>query len=812
MGADGGSMRDFWRELKEGARGLARRPGFSVVAVLTLGMGIGANTAIFSLVNAVLLQPLPYRQPEQLVRLFETNLAKGGSKEMTSVSNLEDWRKQAGLFAGFAAWQRPATLTLTSDTPAVELRASFVSANYFEVLGVSAAQGRTFTPEEDAEAPARTVLISDGFWRRQLGGRPSVVGSTVQIEGKDMSVMGVLPADFVNPAGDADVWLKIGIRPGDTDRGQTYLQVLARLKPEVTYAQAQAELDRVASGLAATFPNSNRGRGIAAAPLMDEIVGGVRRPLLLVLGAVGLLLLIACANAANLFLLRNTERRAEMAIRAAMGASRIRIMRQLLVEAGIVSLAGGALGVILASGIVGVVKSFGLGQLPRLGDIRVDATTLAFTALLSILTAGLCGLVTGCDAAWGLGAQGLREGGGRNINGGRRQGKARSTFVVGQVALTLILLSAALLFTQSLLRLMSVDPGFHPEGALVARISLGEKYEENERKAAYIRDLTENLRHLPGVTAAGAVTVLPMNPFGIDFDVPYHRLDEPEPVRSAAAKARFRAATPGYFEAIGMPMALGRGFMQTDRANSPRVVVVNQALAEKAWPGRSALGQTLRFFWADWQTYEVVGVVGNAKSYGLAASWRPELFVPNEQIPYSVMNIVVRSTDIRAAAGPVREAIVALDPHQPLSSLAFMSDLIADSLARERFTFVWLAAFASLALVLATLGIYTVASYATSQRRGEIAVRMALGATPRDVLVLTVGSGARLSLIGIVAGLVGSLSVTRAIEGVLFEVEATDPLTFLAVSAFLLATTLAATWAPAWRAARVDPNAVLREG
>ncbi len=314
------------------------------------------------------------------------------------------------------------------------------------------------------------------------------------------------------------------------------------------------------------------------------------------------------------------------------------------------------------------------------------------------------------------------------------------------------------------------------------------------------------------MTAAGAVTVLPMNPFGIDFDVPYHRLDEAEPAPSAAAKARFRAATPGYFEAIGMPIALGRGFLETDRRNSPRVVVVNQAMAESAWPGRSAVGQTIRFFWSDWQSYEVVGVVGNAKSYGLAAAWRPELFVPNEQIPYGVMNIVVRATDVRAAAGPVREAIVALDPHQPLSSIAFMSDLIADSLARERFTVAWLAAFAGLALVLATLGIYTVASYATSQRRREIGVRVALGATPRDVLMLTLGSGARLSLIGIVAGMVGSLAVTRAIESALFEVQATDPVTFLAVSVLLLATTVAAAWMPAWRAARIDPNAVLREG
>ena len=805
-------MTDFWREIQEGARYLGRRPGFSVVAVLTLGMGIGANTAIFSLVNAVLLQPLPYRQPEQLVRLFETNLAKGGSREMTSISNLEDWRKQALLFTGLAAWQRPATITLTSDTPAVELRANFVSANYFDVLGVNAAQGRTFGPEEDAETPTRAVLISDGFWRRQLGGRPGVVGSTVQIEDKDFNVIGVLPSNLVSPAGDADVWLPIRIRPGDNDRGQTYLQVLARLKPGVTPGAAQAELDGVASRLAAAFPNSNRGRGIAAAPLTEEIVGGVRRPLLLVLGAVGLLLLIACANAANLFLLRNTERRAEMAIRAALGASRVRVMRQLLVEAGLVSLLGGALGVVLASGIVGLVKSLGLNQLPRIGEVQVDATALAFTAMLSILTALLCGIVPGHDAAWGGVPQALREGGARNINGGKRQGRARGILVVSQVALTLILLTGAGLLTRSLLRLMSVDPGFHPDGVLVARISLGGQYEGDERKAAYIREVTEKLRHIPGVTAAGAVTVLPMNPFGIDFDVPYHRLDEPEPVRSAAAKARFRAATPGYFEAIGMPLALGRGFMETDRQNSPRVVVVNQALAERVWPGRSALGQTIRFFWADWQSYEVVGVVGNAKSYGLAASWRPELFVPNEQIPYGVMNIVVRTTNARTAAGPVREAIVAFDVHQPLSSLAFMSDLIAESLARERFTFVWLAAFAGLALVLATLGIYTVASFAASQRRREIGVRMALGATPRDVLMLTLASGARLSLIGIVAGMVGSLAVTRAIESVLFEVHSNDPVTLVGVSALLMITSVAAAWMPAWRAARTDPNGVLREG
>jgi predicted permease len=376
-------MNDFWREFKDGVRCLARRPGFSVVGVLTLGMGIGANTAIFSLVNGVLLRPLPYREPEQLVRLFETNLAKGGSREMTSVSNLEDWRKQAVLFTGLAAWQRPTTITLTSETPAVELRASVVSANFFAVLGVNAAQGRTFGDAEEAETPMRTVLISDGFWRRQLGGRPAVVGSSVQIETRDFTVIGVLPANFVNPAGEADVWLKAQMRPDDSDRGQTYLQVLARLKPGVTPAQAQAELDNVASRLAAAFPSSNRGRGIMAAPLMDEVVGEVRRPLFLVLGAVGLLLLIACANAANLFLLRNTERRGEIAVRVALGATPRDVLVLALGSGARLSLIG------IAAGLVG---SLAVTQAIESVLFEVEATDpVTFVAVSAFLLAATVG-------------------------------------------------------------------------------------------------------------------------------------------------------------------------------------------------------------------------------------------------------------------------------------------------------------------------------------------------------------------------------------------------------------------------------------
>jgi predicted permease len=524
-----------------------------------------------------------------------------------------------------------------------------------------------------------------------------------------------------------------------------------------------------------------------------------------------LVLLVACSNVANLFFLRNEERRHEIAIRSALGATGSRILGQLLLEASALSFAGGALGLLVAAAVVRLVRLHGAGPLPRLSEVGVDGAAFGYAAAICVFTTLLFGLLPCREALRSAGPESLRIGGFRTTLVGPRRGAIRSAFVVSQIGFTLVLLVFAGLLTKSLAKLTSVELGFSAQGVSVARVSLGEAYAADERRVAYFKDVTEALRRTPGVIAAGAVTVSPLNAFGIDFDVPYHRIEEPEPTRSSAAKARFRAATPGYFEAIGMRVVRGRTFTDADRGDTPRVVVVNQALADATWPGGDAVGRTVRFFWSDWRRYEVVGVVGDARSYGLASNPRAELFVPNAQIPYSVMNIVVRAVDERAVAGPILEVMRARDPLQPPASIVSMDDLISDSIAKERFAFGWLLGLALLGVVLSALGIYSAVSFATEQRRREIGLRIALGATPAQVLRQVVRSGATLAVTGVALGVAGAVALHRLIGSLLFEVSSTDPVTFLVVSVFLLAVSLSATLIPARRAARVDPIIALRE-
>ncbi|MBX7183719.1 MAG: ABC transporter permease [Vicinamibacteria bacterium] len=786
------------------------RPAFPLVVITTLGLGIGASTAAFSMGYGILVRSLPYREPDALVRLWETNPQRANAREATSISNFADWRGQTRSFEGMAAAQRPGTLTLTSAMPAVDVRVGFVSPGYFEVLGVGAASGRVLGEADDVEGGSRPVVITEGFWRRQLGARRDAVGARLQFEAKDFDVIGVLPAEFVNPGGDVDVFLPIRIRPTDIDRGQNYLQVIGRLRRDVGVQEAQAEVDQLAARLAERYPAANRGRGITLVPLLDETVGGVRRALLLILGAVTLVLLVACSNIANLFFLRNVERRHEMAIRTALGASRFRILRQLILEAGALSCAGAALGVAVAAALIGLVKVVGAAQLPRLGDVRIDGAALAYASAICLFTTLLFGLLPSRDALVGAAPESLRIGG-RNTVGDSGRSRLRGALVVSQIALTLVLLVGAGLLTRSLAKLASVPPGFQSQGVMVARMSLGDAYDAFDRNVAYFREVTDALRQTPGIAAAGAVTVSPLNPFGIDFDVPYHRIEDPEPARSNAAKARFRAATPGYFEAVGMAVLKGRSFRDADREDAPRVVLVNQALADAAWPGADPVGRTIRFFWSDWRSYEVVGVVGNARSYGLAVAPRPELFVPNAQIPYSVMSIVVRAADEGAAARRMLEVVRARDPLEPPIAIVSMSDLVSDSIAKERFAFAWLSGLAVLAMVLAALGIYSAISFATGQRRREIGLRIALGSTPAQVERLFVRSGAGLSVAGVAIGLLGVLVLNRLIGSLLFEVSSTDLVTLLAGSGLLMALALSATWIPARRAAAMDPIAALRD-
>ncbi|HEX7333785.1 MAG TPA: ABC transporter permease [Pyrinomonadaceae bacterium] len=801
-------MEALINDIRHGIRGMLKHPGFTLVAVITLALAIGANIAIFSVVNAVLLRPLPYHDPERLVRIWETNLARGGELEMTSLSNLLDWQRQNRCLLDAAAWQRLTSLTLTSQTPALELSASVVSANYFSLLGVPAALGRTFAVEE---SDTQVVVISNELWRRQFASNPQVSGTKIQLEKKDFQIIGVMPHGFKSSAGEADLWLPMNFQPNEIDRGQTYLQVIGRLKPNFTLDQAQAEMDGIAKALAAQFPNSNRDRGIRLVLLSEHTVGSVRLTLFIVLGAVGFVLLIACANVANLFLVKAAQRKHEIAVRAALGASNRRLVQQLLCEAFIVALCGGVLGLFAAAGALELIKSLAPDQLPRLDEIGIDRETLIFTIGASLLSGVLAGSAPALYVCRPNLNDALKDNRTHMTTGGWRRNRLQSAFVVAQVGVALALLSGAGLLIRSFVQLVKVNPGFQMDGLLVARIALGDDYREGNRQVTYFQELANRLRSLPGVYDAAAVTVLPMNPFGIDFDVPYHRAEQAEPANAAAPKAKFRAATPDYFRAMGIPLMKGRGFLEQDRSDSPRVVVVNQLLAERVWPGESPVGKRLRFVWADWQTYEVVGVVGNTKSYGLIENWQPELFVPQAQIPYTVMNVVVRTTgDPAAMTAAVRRTMLEQDPYQPPHSIVPMADLISDSIARERFAMTWLVVLAAIALTLASVGIYSVVSHVTTQRTREVGIRLALGAQTSDVMSLVMRNGMTLVLIGVAIGLAGSLIMTQLIESLLFGVTPTDVWTLASVSALMIVVSILATYIPARRATKVDPLVAFR--
>ena len=620
-----------------------------------------------------------------------------------------------------------------------------------------------------------------------------------------------MPHGFKSPAGEADLWIPMDFQPNDIDRGQTYLQVIGRLKRDFTLDQAQAEMDGVAKGLAAQYPNSNQGRGIRLVSLSEHVVGSVRRALLIVLGAVGLVLLIACANVANLFLVKAARRQHEIAIRAALGASTARLVQQLLCEAFIVALGGGVLGLLAAAGALELIKSLAPDQLPRLDEISIDRATLIFTIGASLLTGVLAGLAPALYVCRPNLNDALKDNRTQMAPGGWRRNRLQSAFVVAQVAVALALLSGAGLLIRSFVQLVRVNPGFQTDGLLVARIALGDDYREGNRQVTYFQELTNRLKSLPAVKDAAAATVLPMNPFGIDFDVPYHRADQAEPAGAAAPKAKFRAATPDYFRTMGIPLIHGRGFIEQDRSDAPKVVVVNQLLAERAWPGENPVGKQLRFVWADWQKYEVVGLVGNTKSYGLVENWQPELFVPQAQIPYTMMNVVIRTTgdpaDIAAAA---RHTILDQDPHQPPHSIVAMDDLISDSIAQGRFAMTWLVVLATVALALASVGIYSVISHLTALRTREIGIRMALGAQSSDVMTLVMRNGMILALTGVAIGLAGSLILTQLIESLLFGVSASDVTTLTSVSVLMIVVSLLANYIPARRETRVDPLVSLK--
>jgi putative ABC transport system permease protein len=806
------------QDLRYAIRTLVKQPGFTLVALLTLALGIGANTAIFGIVNAVLLRPLPYHEPDRVVLLWShwTNW----TKTWLSEPELADYQRQARSLehvAGFSS----TSFNLTGGPGSEPLRvvAAQVQSGVFAALGATPIAGRVFTAEEDRPGHERVVMLTEGLWRSQFGSDPSIVGRTIDLDATPYTVVGVLPAALRLPLDYASrtltqIWVPLALGPVDPqERGNHGLNALGRLKPGVSLSQAQAEIDTITRGFLQQYPASyDEAFGLTLVPAPLEVFGDVRPALLVLLLGVGAVLLIACANVANLLLARSEGRQKELALRLALGAGRHRIVRQLLTESMLLAAVGGAAGVALAYGLTQGLIALDPLKIPRVQDIALDGRVLAFTAAVSLLTGILFGIAPALQSAR-TNLQSVLKEGGRDSH--VATGWLRRVLVVGEVAASVVLVAAALLLARSFARLLDVNAGFNPAHVLTLRTSLPTAtYTDSAAMVNAYAEVGRRLRESPGVLAAGAVTGLPLASTRGDWSI---RIEgRPDDPRDALA-ADWQVVTPGYFEALGTPLRGGRTFTDADRADTLLVIVINETMAKKYWPGVDAIGRRMMMGGSNWIT--VVGVVADIHHRGLDMQPRPEMYRPHSQFRYGgpdaaavpTMTWVVRTADDpRAAVSYARAAIHAVDAKLGISDVATMDQVVADSTSDRRLNMLLFALLGSLALALATVGVYGVVAYSVSRRTHEIGVRMAIGAKPGDVVRMMVSEGGRLAVVGVVLGSVIALAGARLIRGLLFEISATDPVTFAAVAAALLGVALLASYIPARRATRVDPMVALR--
>jgi putative ABC transport system permease protein len=800
-------MRTLLKDLRFGLRTLLKRPGFTVVAVLTLALGIGANTAIFSVVDAVLLRPLPFRDADRLVIVYETTQAV--PRDYVSVPNLRDYREASHAFESLATFV-PQSVNLTGAGEPERVVGAFATANFFPMLGVEAARGRLLQSEDDAEGGQLAVVLGNEFWRRRFGGDPSVVGKSLTLNGEPYAVVGVMPAGFNFSGSTPDVLMPARKWPNyKVERGLHNSWVIARMKPGVTREAAEEDLRAVARNLEEAYPEENRGRTVTVVGLHDEIVEDIRPALLVLLGAVGLILLIACANIANLLLARGAARQKEVALRAALGASRARLLRQLLTETLLLALAGGVAGVLLAQWGVDALVAFSPVNLPAPQGVHVDARVLGFSLGLSLLTGLVFGIVPALQLSKADVNTNLKEGGGGAVGEGRGRAGLRGAFVVSQVALSLVLLVGAGLLLHSFYRLLRVSPGFDPRNLLTMEYRVPKnKYPKGEQQWAFHREVVERVGHVPGVESAAVIRGLPFSGNGgsITYAVP----DRPAPPKGQEPKALENAIDPNYLTTVGLPLVRGRNFDEHDTADSPPVVLVNRTMAENLWPGEDPLGKRLEF--PDVKvTATVVGVVGDAKQYDIAEQQRPQVYTPYAQNPHIFATLVVRSrVEPLSLTESVKKAVWAVDPEQPMWRIRTLEATLTQNVADRRFILSLMGCFAVLAVLLTALGIYGVISYSVAQRTHEIGVRMALGAQRGDVLRMILRQGMLLALVGVVAGVGAALALTRLMTGLLYGVSAADPLTYAGVAVLLAAIALVACLVPARRATKVDPMIALR--
>jgi putative ABC transport system permease protein len=806
------------QDIRYAFRMLLKRPGFTVIVVLTLALGIGANTTIFSAIDAVLLNPLPYKDPERLMVVWETNKQLGPEmwdRNEAAIGNFLDWRSRNQSFDQLGALF-DTDMILTGTGEPQRIKSCVVTTNFFQVLGVQPVLGRSFLPESEKPGSPFTVVISHELWQRLFNSDTSVVNKSLTLNGHQVAVIGVMPPAFELQfpiSVHVDMWVPFVIDVADPDyhdRRTNFLYTVGRLKPGVSQEQAQAEMKLIANQLQQQYPETNADRGVRVLPLHKQVVGNVESYLYMLFAAVGFLLLIACANVAGLLLARVTARHREVAVRVALGASRWRVMRQLLTESVILSALSGLLGLLLAYGGVKLLLALTPSEVPRLHEIGLHVPVFLWTLAISVVTGLLFGLAPALQASRPDLNTALKKSSGRNP--GSFQGSGlRNLLVVSEVAVALLLLVGAGLMTKSFLRLQQVDPGFDATNVVSMNIALPtSKYREQQLNIFYDQ-LFERIRNLPGVKSVGGINPLPLSGSNVSKSV----LVEGAPVVALTDRPSVgvRVVTPGYFQTMSIPVLKGRAFTEQDRDNTPNVILVNEELANRFWPNQDAVGKRLDFEEDSgkqvWR--EIVGVVGNVKHKALATEIMPEAYFAYKQGPENFMGLVVRTaSDPVSMIPPIRNQVLSIDKDQPVSDIMTMDQRLAKSVASSRLVMLLLGGFSILALGLAAVGIYGVMSYLVTQRTQEIGVRMALGAQKRDVLKLVVGKGMVLAIVGLAIGLVASLALTRLMRSLLFEVTPTDWLTFVITSVVLLTVALLACYIPARRATKVDPLVALR--
>ncbi len=814
-------MEFIWQDMRYGARMLLKSPGFTVVAVLTLALGIGANTAIFSVVNFVLLRPLEYANPDQLVMVWERNTKKGWNESPTSFADFVDFRDNAKSVELVAFTDT--NFNLTGGDQPERVAGLRVSANLFSLLGVNPARGRWFAPGEDKPGAGHVLILSYGLWQRSFGGNSNLVNQTVQLNGQSYTVVGVMPPTFKFPPAfsatttseelisNADLWVPLTTDDVPLIRNIRNLKMIGRLKAGVAPQQAQAEINSIASRLAREYPDVNAGLESVVIPLHEQIVGDVREALLILLGAVVLVLLIACANIANLLLSKATARHKEIAIRTALGANRGRLLRQLLTESTLLGLLGGVFGFLVAYAGSKTLVSFGSFSIPQLTDFSFDMKVPLFALVVSLLTSLIFGLAPAIDASNPNLNEALKEGG-RSSSGGATRARLRNALVITEVALAVVLVTASGLMLRSFVRLQGTSSGLNPHNLITLELELPDvRYHAAQQQTLFQQQLLQRVGSLPGVQNAATVDNLPFS--GNAFNTSFTIEGRPTGPTTETPRAYYRVISPDYFPAIGIELHKGNQFTDRDTAEQPGVAIVNETAAQRYWPGVDPLGKRIKRGRPEsknpWLT--VIGIVSGSRQLSLKEGSQPEIYVPYLQNPGLTFTLVARTaSDPRSLTGALRKEVLSADREIPAVNIKLMEELISNSVAKERFYVLLLAVFAALALILAAVGVYGVMSYSVTLRTRDIGIRMALGARPVDIFKHIVGQALLLGLIGLGVGIVLAIASTRVMSSLLYGINATDPLTLAITSLVLLAVALLASYLPARRATRVDPLVTLR--